>query len=463
MTTSKERPTKATATDATATGTTATDATAAATAAKAPDHEGKLTLAEILELLAGGRLPLRFTAYDGSSAGPPDAPFGLELTSPRGTTYLATARGDLGLARAYIAGDLEIHGVHPGDPYELLRALADELVFRMPPPRDMARIARSIGVQHLRPVAPPPQEAPARWRRVAEGLRHSKSRDAEAIHHHYDVSNTFYEWVLGPSMTYTCACYPRADASLDEAQENKYRLVFEKLRLQPGDRLLDVGCGWGGMVRYAARRGIRATGVTLSREQASWAQRAIAEEGMGELAEVRHGDYRDIREASFDAVSSIGLLEHIGVRNYPSYFRFLRSRLRTGGLLLNHCITRADNRSRPSTRGFIDRYVFPDGELTGSGRIITEAQDAGLEVLHEENLRPHYVMTLRDWCANLVEHWDEAVAEVGLATAKVWGLYMAGSRLGFESGGIQLHQVLAVKTDDRGDAGDLPLRPWWTP
>ncbi|MDF2574475.1 MAG: SAM-dependent methyltransferase, partial [Agromyces sp.] len=172
---------------------------------------------------------------------------------------------------------------------------------------------------------------------------------------------------------------------------------------------------------------------------------------------------RDIRETGFDAVSSIGLLEHIGVRNYPSYFRFLRSRLRTGGLLLNHCITRADNRSRPSTRGFIDRYVFPDGELTGSGRIITEAQDAGLEVLHEENLRPHYVMTLRDWCANLVEHWDEAVAEVGLATAKVWGLYMAGSRLGFESGGIQLHQVLAVKTDDRGDAGDLPLRPWWTP
>lgn len=428
-----------------------------------PDQDGKLTLAEILEMLAGGRLPLRFTAYDGSSAGPPDAPLGIELTSPRGTTYLATARGDLGLARAYIAGDLEIHGVHPGDPYELLKALADELVFRMPPPRAMARIVRSIGVEHLRPIAPPPQEVPPRWRRVAEGLRHSKARDAEAIHYHYDVSNTFYEWVLGPSMTYTCACYPRPDASLDEAQENKYRLVFEKLRLKPGDRLLDVGCGWGGMVRYAARRGVRALGVTLSQEQTTWARRAIADEGLADLAEVRFGDYRDIREAGFDAVSSIGLLEHIGVRNYPSYFRFLQSRLRIGGLLLNHCITRPDNTSRPSTRGFIDRYVFPDGELTGSGRIITEAQDVGLEVLHEENLRPHYALTLRDWCANLVAHWDEAVAEVGLPTAKVWGLYMAGSRLAFETGGIQLHQVLAVRRDDRGAAVDLPLRPWWTP
>ena len=423
---------------------------------------GKLTLSEVLEIFAGSRLPLRITAYDGSSAGPVDAPFGLDLKAPRGTTYLATGRGDLGLARAYIAGDLDIHGVHPGDPYELLKALADSLEFERPSARVMAQIVRSVGVEHLRPVAPPPQEVPPRWRRMAAGLRHSKSRDAEAIHHHYDVSNTFYEWVLGPSMTYTCACYPRLDASLDEAQENKYRLVFEKLRLKPGDRLLDVGCGWGGMVRYAARRGVKATGVTLSREQTSWAQRAIAEEGLGELAEVRFGDYRDIAETGFDAVSSIGLLEHIGVRNYPAYFRFLQTRMRPGALLLNHCITRSDNHTEPSTHGFIDRYVFPDGELTGSGRIISEAQDAGLEVLHEENLRPHYAMTLRDWCANLVEHWDEAVAEVGLPAAKVWGLYMAGSRLAFETGGIQLHQVLAVVPAD-GGADDLPLRPWWTP
>ncbi|HEX3284787.1 MAG TPA: class I SAM-dependent methyltransferase [Mycobacterium sp.] len=423
----------------------------------------KLTLAEILEIFAaGGQLPLKFSAYDGSTAGPEDAALGLDLLTPRGTTYLATAPGELGLARAYVSGDVEPHGVHPGDPYELLRALAEKMDFKRPPARVLANIVRSIGIEHLKPIAPPPQEALPRWRRIAEGLRHSKTRDAEAIHHHYDVSNTFYEWVLGPSMTYTCACYPHSDATLEEAQENKYRLVFDKLQLKPGDRLLDVGCGWGGMVRYAARHGVRAIGVTLSREQAAWAQKAIAEQGLADLAEVRHGDYRDISETGFDAVSSIGLTEHIGVHNYASYFGFLKAKMRTGALLLNHCITRPDNRPM-STGGFIDRYVFPDGELTGSGRIITEAQDVGLEVVHDENLRHHYALTLRDWCANLVEHWDEAVEEVGLPTAKVWGLYMAGSRLGFETNVVQLHQVLAVKLDDNGKDGGLPLRPWWTP
>ena len=423
----------------------------------------KLTLAEILEIFtAGGRIPLKFSAYDGSMAGPEDAAIGLDLLTPRGTTYLATAPGELGLARAYVSGDVDMHGVHPGDPYELLRALADKMEFKRPPARVLANIVRSIGFDHLKPIAPPPQEVLPRWRRIVEGLRHSKTRDAEAIHHHYDVSNTFYEWVLGPSMTYTCACYPDADALLEEAQENKYRLVFDKLRLRPGDRLLDVGCGWGGMVRYAARQGVKAIGVTLSREQATWAQKAIAEEGLTDLAEVRHGDYRDVSETGFDAVSSIGLTEHIGVHNYPTYFGFLQSKMRVGALLLNHCITRPDNRTTASAAAFIDRYVFPDGELTGSGRIISEAQDVGLEVVHEENLRHHYALTLRDWCRNLVDNWDEAVDEVGLPTAKVWGLYMAGSRLGFETNVVQLHQVLAVKLDQDGNDGGLPLRQWWT-
>lgn len=424
-------------------------------------HTGRLSLAQVLQILAtDGHLPLRFTAYDGSSAGPEDAPLGLELLTPRGTTYLATAPGDLGMARAYISGDLQLHGVHPGDPYLLLKALADELHFKRPSPRILANIVRSIGIEHLVPIPPPPQEALPRWRRIVEGLRHSKSRDAEAIHHHYDVSNDFYARVLGPSMTYTCAVYPDPDATLEQAQENKYRLVFDKLRLRPGESLLDVGCGWGGMVRYAARHGVRAIGATLSAEQARWAQRAIASEGLAGLAEIRHCDYRDVAESGFDAVSSIGMTEHIGVGNYPDYFGFLRSRLRPGGLLLNHCITRADNKSGATAGDFIDRYVFPDGELAGSGRIISEIQDAGMEVLHTENLRHHYQLTLRDWCANLVTHWDEAVAEVGQATAKVWGLYMAGSRLGFEHNGIQLHHALAIK----GGPGDsLPLRPWWRP
>jgi cyclopropane-fatty-acyl-phospholipid synthase len=425
-------------------------------------ESGRLSLAQILQILVAGQLALRFTAYDGSATGPEDA-LGFDLVHPRGTTYLATAPGELGLVRAYVSGNLQLHGVHPGDPYELLKALNDDVQIKTPSPRLLADIVRSIGVQHLVPIAPPPQEVLPPWRRALHGLRHSRTRDAEAISHHYDVSNTFYRWVLGPSMTYTCACFPNQDATLEQAQANKYRLVFDKLHLKQGDRLLDVGCGWGGMVRYAARQGVRAIGITLSAEQASWAQQAIIEEGLTELAEVRHGDYREIRETGFDAVSSIGLTEHIGVTHYHGYFRFLRSKLRAGGLLLNHCITRPDNQSTPATSGFIDRYVFPDGELTGSGRIITEAQDAGLEVLHEENLRPHYAMTLRDWCANLVEHWDDAVAEVGLGTARVWGLYMAGSRLGFERNIIQLHQVLAVKPDERGGGANLPLRPWWHP
>jgi cyclopropane-fatty-acyl-phospholipid synthase len=422
-----------------------------------PDQR-RLSLAEVIETVTDGPLPVRFTAYDGSAAGPPDAELGLHLLAPRGASYLVTAPGDLGLARAYVSGDLDIAGAHPGDPYPLLRALED-LRFQMPPPRMLPVIARSLGTELLRPPPPPPQEALPRWRRVAEGLRHSRTRDAGAIRHHYDVSNAFYERVLGPSMTYTCACYPEETGTLEEAQENKYRLIFDKLRLQEGDRLLDIGCGWGGMVRYAARRGVRAIGATLSREQAVWAQRAIDEEGLGGLAEVRFSDYRDIRETGFDAVSSIGLTEHIGVRNYPTYFRGIRDRLRVGGLLLNHCITRPDNRLRP-TGAFIDRYVFPDGELIGSGSIIAAAQNAGLEVRHEENLREHYALTLAQWCRNLEEHWDACVEEVGQATARVWGMYMAGSRLGFERGGVELHQVLAVRTDGRGASG-LPLRPWW--
>lgn len=426
---------------------------------KNPDPASKLSLAEIVETVSDGDIPLRFTAYDGSATGPENAPYGLHLNSTRGTTYLATAPGDLGMARAYVSGDLEAVGVHPGDPYEILRSMAD-LHFHRPSAKELAAITRSIGWDKLRPIAPPPQEHLPRWRRFAEGLRHSKTRDAEVIHHHYDVSNTFYEYVLGPSMTYTCAAYESRDQSLEDAQENKYRLVFEKLGLTEGDRLLDIGCGWGGMVRYAARRGVKVIGATLSREQAEWAQKAIAEEGLSGLAEVRFSDYRDVPETGFDAISSIGLTEHIGVHNYPSYFGFMKDKLRDGGRLLNHCITRPDNRSGAKAGYFIDRYIFPDGELTGSGRIISEIQNVGLEVRHEENLREHYALTLAGWCRNLVENWDACVAEVGEGTAKVWGLYMAGSRLGFERNVVQLHQVLAVKLGPNGEA-DVPLRPWW--
>lgn len=421
------------------------------------------SIADVFSNLLIGDIPFRFTAYDGSSAGPEDAEFGLHLRTERGLSYLISAPGDLGLARAYVSGDLEITGTHPGDPFPALMMIKGNkagLKFRTPTPIEALGILRAVGISNLKPPPVPPEEHLPRWRRIMEGLLHSPERDAGVIGHHYDVSNRFYELVLGPSMTYTCAVFPDESATLEEAQFAKYDLVARKLDLQSGQRLLDVGCGWGGMVRHAAREyGVKALGVTLSAEQAYWAQQKIKEEGLEALAEVRHLDYRAVTETGFDAISSIGLTEHIGVANYPSYFGLLRDKLVPQGRLLNHCITRADNKPT-STGAFIDRYVFPDGELTGSGRIITEIQDAGLEVQHEENLRMHYAKTLAGWNRYLVENWDECVAEVGEGTARVWGLYMAGSRMGFETNEIQLHQVLAAKTDANGVSG-FPLRPTW--
>ncbi|MBZ5741035.1 SAM-dependent methyltransferase [Nocardioides mangrovi] len=415
------------------------------------------TIGAAIESLMRDGMPLRFTAYDGSSAGPEDAEFGIELLNERGLSYIMSAPGDLGLARAYVAGDLDLHGVHPGDPYAAFSLLMNHTKFRTPSPVEALNIVRSLGFSHLKPPPVPPQETLPRWRRLVEGLRHSEGRDADSIHHHYDVSNEFYEYVLGPSMTYTCALFPTEDATLEEAQEAKYDLVARKLGLEPGQRLLDLGCGWGGMVRHAAKHyGVHAIGVTLSREQASWAQRRIKEEGLDHLAEVRFMDYRHVEESGFDAISSIGLTEHIGVKNYPSYFTWIRDHLKPEGRLLNHCITRNDNRPR-NTGAFIDRYVFPDGELIGSGTIVTAVEDTGLEVQHHENIRVHYAKTLAGWCKNLQDNWDACVAEVGEGTARVWGLYMAGSRLAFERNEIQLHHVLATKTTSQGESG-YPLR-----
>ena len=420
----------------------------------------RLTLAEVFESLLAQPVPIRFTAYDGSVSGPEDAPVGLELKNERGLAYLVTAPGDLGFARAYVSCDLDLHRVHPGNPYEAMVLLLRAMKFRRPSPAEAMSLMRSIGLPQIVPPPPPPQEHLPRWRRLIEGMRHSPERDGKVIEHHYDVSNRFYELVLGPSMTYTCAVYDTEEKTLEQAQHAKYDLVARKLDLRPGQRLLDVGCGWGGMVRHAAKEyGVRAVGVTLSRAQAEWAQEKNREEGLDHLIEVRHLDYRDVQETGFDAVSSIGLTEHIGVDQYPAYFAFLRSKLAPGGRLLNHCITRPDNRPL-ATGAFIDRYVFPDGELTGAGKIITEMQDAGLEVHHAENLRVHYAKTLGGWGQNLEDHWDECVAEVGEGTARVWGLYMAGSRMGFERNEIQLHQVLAGRTADDGASG-FPLRPTW--
>ncbi len=408
-----------------------------------------MNLAEIFTSIVPADRGVGFRAYDGSTAGPTDAVVTLDVRTPRAVQYLAGAPSQLGLARAYVSGDLEIIG----DAYEAMHRLYPIDLARLTL-ADKARIAGTLAPYAIARPAPPAQE------RRLRGRRHSKSRDADAIHHHYDVSNRFYRWVLGPSMAYTCAVFPSADASLEVAQEEKFDLVCRKLGLQPGMRLLDVGCGWGGMVLHAVKNyGVTAIGVTLSEQQAQWGQEAIEREGIGDRAEIRFRDYRDVPETGFDAVSSIGLTEHIGRENYPSYFSFLFNKIRPEGRMLNHTITRPNDLEPTHYRtSFINRYVFPDGELSGPGHIMSAMNDAGFEIRHEENLREHYALTLKHWCENLDRHWDEAVEEAGLGTARVWRLYMAASRLGFDINLIQLHQTLGVKLTSGGASG-MPLRP----
>src|SRR5579864_5414831 len=392
-----------------------------------------MALAEVFEALAGPEAPVEFVAYDGSHAGKAGSPVKITVRSPAAVAYLAQAPGGLGLARAYVAGQLDVEG----DMYEALARMTKAQSIDMTMAEKL-RLLQALGGPKLllHRMPPPPQEV-IQSRRWLTGRLHSKTRDAKAISHHYDVSNRFYEWVLGPTMAYTCACYPHEDATLEEAQANKFDLVARKLALHEGMRLLDVGCAWG--------------------------QAAIEREGLSGLAEIRHLDYRDVPETGFDAVSSIGLTEHIGKQNLPAYFSFLLGKLKLGGRLLNHCITRPDNIEPPIRKtGFINRYVFPDGELEGPGYLISLMHDTGFEVQHEENLREHYAKTLAAWCANLDAHWDEAVKEVGQGTARVWRLYMAGSRLGFERNQIQLHLVLCVKLAAGGVSG-MPLRPDWEP
>jgi cyclopropane-fatty-acyl-phospholipid synthase len=411
-------------------------------------------IAEVIGSVIGTQAGVEIRAYDGSRYGPPGAEIRITVASPRALSHLAVTSAELGLARAFVSGDLLVDG----DLYVMLRWFGGGAFA----PRGLAerlRVLRDLGPGILRPAPVPPQEVGLGL--IRRGMRHARGRDATVIRHHYDVSNRFYSLVLGPSMAYTCAVFPTPDTALDDAQAEKFDLVCRKLDLKPGQRLLDVGCGWGGMVRHAAKYyGVTVLGVTLSRQQAEWAAKTIAEEGLGEQAEVRHLDYRDVEETGFDAISSIGLTEHIGVKNYPAYFRHLHGRLRPGGRLLNHSITRPTT-DEPTIwpNGFINRYVFPDGELTGVGRIISDLQDNGFEPRHAENLREHYALTLAGWCRNLTDHWDEAVAEVGIGTARVWALYMAASRLGFERNRIQLHQVLAVRADE--GVAEMPLRPRW--
>jgi cyclopropane-fatty-acyl-phospholipid synthase len=409
-------------------------------------------LSPFFESLVGAPVPIDVDFWDGSSLGSGQLPARLVVRRPSALRRIVYAPGELGFARAFVLGDIDVEG----DLHEALRLLnsaAPDFAIGWQGWAGLARSAVALRVIGP-PLAPPPEEARIR------GRRHSAGRDAAAIAHHYDVSNEFYRLFLGSSMTYSCARFIDAGQSLEEGQEAKYELVSRKLGLEPGMRLLDVGCGWGGMVMHAARNhGVEAVGITISRQQHDLALKRVAEAGLSDRVEIRLQDYRAITGEQFDAVSSIGMAEHVGRAQLPAYFAALAGLLRPTGRLLNHAIS-TPNGVALGRRTFMHRYVFPDGELPDVAEIVTGMQDQGLDVRDVEGLREHYALTLRCWWHNLDRSWDEACRLVGERRARVWRLYLAASAVSFETADIGIHQVLGVRLTPAGASG-LPLTRSW--
>ncbi|WBO65839.1 SAM-dependent methyltransferase [Streptomyces camelliae] len=421
-------------------------------------------LRSLAEQVLGTPLPLRLRAWDGSQAGPPDAP-ALVVRNRRALRRMLFKPGELGLARAWVAGDLDIEG----DLYTALDAMAALVwergedsrtllqALRDPDVRAAARdLLKLVGLPF--PPAPPREEV----RRPRRHL-HSRHTDKRAISHHYDVGNDFYELVLGPSMVYSCA-YWEDGGSLESAQRDKLELICAKLGLKEGQRLLDVGCGWGSMAIHAAREhGVSVVGITLSQEQAAYARKRVADEGLADRVEIRVQDYRDVTDGPFDAISSIGMAEHVGAERYLEYANQLYTLLKPGGRLLNHQIARRPQRDESAYEvdAFIDAYVFPDGELAPVGTTVTQLERAGFEVRDVESIREHYARTLRQWVANLEADWARAVRLTSPGRARVWRLYMAACALAFERNRIGVNQVLAVRTPESGSSGlRLRTRTW---
>lgn len=416
-------------------------------------HEATGAVADLVRHLLGPDPRVTVTLWDGTAVSGRDPIGALHVRSPAVLRRVLWAPGELGLARAYVSGELDVEG----DVIDVLAALRDSARGIGPGALPAAlRAAREVGALGG-PLAPPAEEARVR------GRRHSKRRDEQAVRHHYDVGNEFYELVLGDTMTYSCAYFDQPDRSLSQAQTAKHELICRKLGLHElqGARLLDVGCGWGSMAIHAARRHrASVVGITISPEQAKRARERASAAGVGDRVEIRLQDYRDLRGEEFDAISSIGMFEHVGKRRTAEYFETLRTLLRPRGRLLNHAISSTDG-SRLSGRSFTGRYVFPDGELLDVGDVVLAMEDAGFEVRDVEGLREHYALTLRAWVANLETGWDRAVELVGEPRARVWRLYMAGSALGFEDGGLGLHQVLGVVRAAGGASGMPRTRAGW--
>ncbi|HEV3377113.1 MAG TPA: cyclopropane-fatty-acyl-phospholipid synthase family protein [Thermoleophilaceae bacterium] len=356
-----------------------------------------------------------------------------EVRSPDALAHVLRAPGQLGLGRAYVSGALDVDDVD---------AVLELLDSWQPPPIDgRARARLSLAAVRATGLRRPPPVPAAELR--PRGRRHTRERDARAVRHHYDVSNDFFRLFLGEAMTYSCAIFSRGAGTLDEAQEAKLELVCTKLDLKEGERVLDVGCGWGSFAMHAAsRHGVRVLGITLSEPQARLARERVAERGLGDRVEIRVADYRELEAEPFDAIASIGMVEHVGSTQIDVYAERLARLLKPGGRLLNHGIARLRH-SDPEAGAFSERYVFPDAAPLHLSRILFALERAGFEQEHVEGFRRDYAETLRHWARNLDDNLDEALRLAGPERVRVWRVYLRAARRGFESSFTSVYQVRA--------------------
>jgi cyclopropane-fatty-acyl-phospholipid synthase len=355
------------------------------------------------------------------------------MRSPDAAAHALRAPGQLGLGRAYVSGALDVDD---------LDAALELLDTWNPPTLDRGAVARiALGAARSYGLRPPPRVPKAELR--PRGRRHSRERDARAVRHHYDLPSEFFQLFLGPSMTYSCAIFSRGARTLEEAQAEKLEIVCRKLDLQPGQRVLDVGCGWGSFAIHAAREhGVRVLGVTLSGPQVEYARRRVAELGLDDRVEIRVADYRELAGEPFDAIASIGMSEHVGASQIDAYAAQLARMLRPGGRLLQHAIARLRH-GDPEAGPFSERYVFPDAAPLHVSRVMQAVERSGLEPVHVEGFREDYAETLRHWAGNLDERREEATRLAGPERVRVWRLYLRAARRGFESRFISVFQVRA--------------------
>jgi cyclopropane-fatty-acyl-phospholipid synthase len=373
----------------------------------------------------------------------------LVLNHPGALRQMFLPGTEVGLAEAYLYDDFDIEG-----DIEAVFTLQDKLRTSLTSLYERIRIAWQLLQLPGRQRQDVGERGPAEMR----GRQHSIERDRQAIQYHYDVSNEFYQLWLDKRMVYSCGYFKSQQDSLDQAQAQKLDLICRKLRLKPGERFLDIGCGWGGLVIYAAERfGVEAKGITLSEPQARLANERIAAAGLDGCCSVDLLDYREIDEPeAYDALASVGMFEHVGEALLPEYFRQAWQLLRPGGRFLNHGITRRATDPPDPEGSFSDTYVFPDGELTPISTSLSIAERAGFEVRDVESLREHYAMTLRYWVSRLEANHDQALQFVDEPTYRVWRLFMSGSAYGFEHGRLNLHQSLLVRPYENGQSG-IPL------